>query len=201
MWRFARRTHEQVGDRMRRRTQSWTLLAFMVVAAGLSVVLSVHWTHPRTSNYGGLTVHHPGSWRNVGVQFITGAVVQPLGYLTNQRHVKQCRPDARGQVGCGPPVTKLNPGGVLISFYLSPSETRLFHPTGQVAGFPAAVTRGAPRACPPGASYELDATIRTPDTPSARNFGAIMLTACLGGADTSRARHTLDTMLSSATYQ
>jgi hypothetical protein len=176
-------------------------LAVIALVAAAAIAKSVHWQHPRSSTYGGLTVRHPQSWRNVGVSFITGAIVQPLGFLTNQRPVKQCRRDVTGQIVCGLPVAVLAANGVLISFRAEPLPTRAFKPDATVAGLPAMVRRGSPRACPVGAGYEMDATLRTPAAPSAGDFGAIELTACLGSATSAQARNDLETMLRTATYR
>ena len=90
----------------------------------------------------------------------------PQEYWTNQPAVPECRPNPSlgGHTSCGPPVSKLVPGGVVVIVADLPAFGTSFHANARVANYPASIrsTQCAPNLCPAQAVSGLLAVIRMP---------------------------------------
>lgn len=169
-------------------------VAFVAVIAVVSVLLTGHTTRhgapaagTRTATFGDLTVHYPVAWRRVPVTFISAGVEYPLGYLTSEPVVPECR------AGCGPPVDGLHPGGVLVSISGSGDTAAPgMEPNGTVAGLPARVVRNSAQGCPGGAASAEDVAVHLPGS-------MVRLTACFG-PNAGAAQQEFDRMIATARY-
>jgi hypothetical protein len=92
-------------------------------------------TAPSTFDH--LAMHVPVGWYPVKVCFQTGISVVPLGYMTTQPPIAQCRSNSHGEYGCGAPVDRLGDHSalVIVNELGAPFET--FRPSTTIAGRPA----------------------------------------------------------------
>jgi hypothetical protein len=174
------------------------LAAAAAVIAGCSSRAETH--RSGTATYGGLVLRPPTSWQSVGVEFTTAALVQPLGYLTNQSPVPECRPDATGHTACGPPVAHLARAGVLVVINDAPLPALYFKPTTTVAGLPATVDRPACVDCPFGARYQIKATVHVPSS-SGGVIETVQVFGYFSRGNSGGQRRAFERMLATATHQ
>ena len=154
---------------------------------------------PGTATYAGLVLRPPTTWDSVGVDFNTAALDQPLGYLTNQPPVSECRPDSTGHTSCGPPAARLGRAGVLVIVSHGPRPAAFFKPTSTVAGLPAAIDRSRCKSCPFGARYQIRAVVQMP-SPDRRVITTVEIVGYFGRGDSRSQRDAFDRMLATATH-
>lgn len=115
-----------------------------------------------TARFERVLLHVPKGWYYVRVCFSTGALEYPLGYLTTQQPIAQCRPNPHSpshHIGCGAPVEMLRDDNVLvvINSTFPPPD---FSPNSTIAGRPAHLERAASPGGMAGATNTIKATIK-----------------------------------------
>jgi hypothetical protein len=141
-----------------------------------------------------LTVLHPSTWQFVPDELVTAGPSGGLGFLTNQAPVAQCKTSASQDRTCGPPVTRLKPGGVLVTVTERHVGQDSFTANATIADSPAQTSEGDVTArCPAGATYALSAAINVPGS-------TLFITSCAAD-NTTQTRDTLENMLTTATYR
>lgn len=160
-----------IGTRSLKRRARWVAplgaaLGVLAVAAALTVfAVDRHGAPPRqlrtvARTYAGLHLLVPAGWTAVSRDFVTGGVVQPLGYLTNEPTVRECRAKD-GQVGCGAPVDRLRRGGIVVAVNELPLIS--FDANSKIAGLPAHTLQSPCRQdCLPGATNVVTVTVAAP---------------------------------------
>jgi hypothetical protein len=125
----------------------------------------------------------PAGWQASPVTFTTASFT-PDEYWTNQPTVPECRPNPRlgGHTSCGPPVSRLASGGVLVIVIDLPIPADSFHANAQVATHAASIrsTHCASPHCPAQAASGLLAMIRIPGRPSRDLINTLQLQAYFG---------------------
>lgn len=89
-----------------------------------------------TATFGDVRIKVPKSWFATPACFITSGTSVPLGYLTTQHPIAQCRegrPGSQGHESCGDPVDQLGEQDVLVRVMQEASPTRAI-PIGKIAG-------------------------------------------------------------------
>jgi hypothetical protein len=157
-----------------------------------------------TSN-NGLSFRYPPQWRFYPYM-VGGSMVSITGYLSTEVLHEPCKTtkvSGGSEVTCGPPLSRLEPNGVLITFggpdgpY--PEAAAAPNPNSRIAGQPAVLTRGAAAgSCLDiGGSYEIRVLARGGLSAAKRQ---IQLEACISGPDTETAQHDFDTLLRTVAY-
>ena len=100
-------------------------------------------TTPR-SDFDHLALQVPVGWYPVKVCLTTAISVVPLGFLTTQPPIAQCRPDSHGNIGCHAPIDRLGDNDALVSVNEIGGPFETFRPHTTIAGRPAqwCVARG-----------------------------------------------------------
>lgn len=151
-----------------------------------------------TSEFAGLALSHPASWRQYFLSPSGSLDPQAAGYLTNEPIPAGCRGTSSATVACGQPVTTMGSGGVYVTVQVA------YQPYGPlpqanrtVGGYPANVAIGpnpGTDGCPAATSRTVTATLSRPDVQPSE----IWIFACLGGSSTDRTQQQVMAMLQSA---
>ena len=179
----------------------------LVIAGATAVSIALGYGgHPRRSSaigspagaatFNGLTLRFPAAWHAVQPTFITAAIIQPLGWITNAQPGPQCTAGRTGHVGCHGPVTHLGSSIVQISLQTgggSPDFTRQLVVNSRLAGLPAQRNDGTTD-CDRSAVNGF--TITAAATPTS----VVRLTACFG-PNTSAQQTQVQEMLDTASYR
>ena len=221
----ARQAHTQQRDDGRQRPSArWLIPAAAAVVVAAVVLGAGQLRHPSpgrnplapgtspsvttrsltTSTFDGFTFSHPASWLSVPPEVVSAGSSRVVGYLTDQRPIRQCATSVNGsitEVSCHGPVTQLQSGGVLVTVTEKDLVFGTLAPTRTIAGRPATVIRGAPTDCVPGAGYEVDATVAFGFRASGGMAPRLEVVACAGGPVTDQTRKEIDAMLDTATYR
>jgi len=150
-----------------------------------------------TSEFAGLALSHPASWRRYFLSPSDSLDPQAAGYLTNEPIPADCRGVSSATVVCGQPVTTLGSGGVYITVlvvYQPPVPLPQANRT--VGGYPADVVTGddpATYGCPAATTRTIAATLSPVDVQPSE----VWIFACLGGSSTRQTQQQVMTMLRS----
>ena len=150
----------------------------------------------KEASYKGLRLRFPADWHAVQPTFATGAMMYPLGWITNADPGPQCTAGRTGHGYCHGPVTHLDSGVVQISLLTgggSPDVTRNLVVNSRLAGLPAQRVDNTSRCQPSAVSgfYFVVADTRT---------SVIQLIACFG-PNTSVQQRQVQQMLDTASYR
>ena len=145
------------------------------------------------STHLGVTLTYPAAWHLAPVTFINAGLVHPIGYITNEPLVSECR------VGCGPPVSVLTPGGVIITLNDGPDFAFGYEHTANttIAGRPARV-RVTMGDCRPGGTISTQAQIAL--VRAGTNEPILDIEACADDP-TGRVQAAINQMLKTASFK
>jgi hypothetical protein len=148
------------------------------------------------TEFSGLTLRHPASWRYVPVEFISAGPSGGLGWLTNEPTIAQCTTVA-GVRSCGWPVARLSSGGVLVSVSARFIGQNTINANTTIAGFPAETSQpDIGTDCPTGATYALGAAINVTEP----TYQSTIYVSTCAADNTATTRAVIAAMLATATY-
>jgi hypothetical protein len=150
--------------------------------------------------YAGLTLRYPSSWHAIPVTFLNGGLEYPLGYITNEPTLNECRPRTSTAISCGPPIDTLTSGGVMVIIGSEPRISQHAEPNATLGGLPATVNESDGASCGvSGATYGKLAVIYLP-TGGSSSGTDLTISACAAAVASDPVNADIAQMFDTATF-